>query len=99
MRNSIIDFQTRSKESALKKIATGVRAHLAREHDEHFDGETVERAVGEWFSREVENLLTDGVELLTVPRHGHALRLRHRLGELNVCGQVETDRVPRLRAA
>ena len=57
MRHSVLDFQIRSNEAALKKIAAGVRVYLASEHDEHYDGEVVERAVGEWFAREVENLL------------------------------------------
>jgi len=99
MRNSVIDFQLRSNESALKKIAAGVRVYLAREHDEHYDCEVVERAVGEWLTREVENLLADGLELLTVPRHGHVFDLRQRLDELNICGRDATGRVPLRRAA
>ena len=99
MRNSVLDFQIRSNEAALKKIAAGVRVYLAREYDEHYDGEVIERAVGEWFAREVENLLADGVELLTVPRHGHAFTLRHRLDELDDCGREVTRRVSHCQAA
>lgn len=99
MRNSVIDFRIRADEAALKKIAAGVRVYLAREHDEHYDGKVIERAVGEWLAREVEILLADGVELLTVPCHGHALRLRQRLDELNECEQETTARISHCQAA
>lgn len=99
MRNSVVDFQTRSNETALKKIAAGVRVHLAHEHDEHYDGEVIERAVGEWFAHEVEKLLADGLELLTAPRHGHAFDLRQRLDELNTFGRDAAGLVSLRRAA
>jgi len=99
MRNSVLDFQIRLNETALKKIAAGVRVYLAREHDEHYDCEVVERAVGEWFAHEVENLLMDGVELLTAPRHGHAFALRQRLDELNNFEQDATEQVSLRQAA
>jgi len=93
MRNFAPNQQARCDEAALKKIAACVRVYLAREHDEHFDGEMIERAVGEWFTREVERLLADGVELLTVPRYGHAHPFRQRLVELDIFGRDATQRV------
>ena len=67
---------------ALKKVAESVQVYLAIEHDEHHALTMIERAVGEWLVSEVESLLADGTELLTVPRYGHAHRLRERLYEL-----------------
>lgn len=99
MRNSVPDFQTRSNEAALQKIAEGVRVYLACEYDENYDSEMIKRAVGEWLSREVEYLLADGEELLTTPRHGYALTLRQRLDELNDSGREATAWVSHLQAA
>ncbi len=65
--------------SALRKIAETVRVYLAAEHDEHYELALVERADGEWFACEIEGLLSDGVELLTVARFGHAFRFRQQL--------------------
>lgn len=65
--------------------------YLACEHDEYYDDEMVERAVREWFAREVEILLADGAELLTAPRHGHAHRLRQRIYDLNGRRLTATD--------
>lgn len=65
--------------SALRKIAENVSVYLATEHDEHYELALVERAINVWFAREVEDLLSDGVELLTAPHHGRAFRFRQQL--------------------
>lgn len=94
-----INYPFHSNKAALKKIAVCVQMHLIDEHDERYDGEMIERAVVEWFAREVDILLADGVELLTVPRYGHALALRQRLDELNVCNRKTTERISLRQAA
>lgn len=99
MNDTSINHQFHSNEAALKKIAVCVQMHLMHEHDEYYDGEMIERAVWEWFNREVEILLADGVELLTIPRYEHAFALRQRLDELNVCGRKATEQISLRQAA
>lgn len=99
MRDCFSDYQARSNEATLKKIAVGVRVYLSHEHDEHYEGEVIERVVSEWMAREVENLLADGVELLTEARYGHSYRLRQRLDELNNCGRGDTGQASLRQAA